>query len=64
MEQIFILITPQNDVYWSRMYTPLARQAGVTRRTLKSWVERPELARKKNYYVYVATKAKDYKGRF
>jgi len=59
---MYILITPLK-VYYSKMLTPLARMAGVERRTIKRWLNNPALARKKGYEVYVAYRAKDYKGR-
>ncbi|MBS3742575.1 MAG: hypothetical protein KGY74_10685 [Candidatus Cloacimonetes bacterium] len=60
MKKLYILIT-ETDIYYSKMFTPLARIAGVDRRTIKRWVDNPTLSQKKGFVVRSAIKAQDYK---
>jgi hypothetical protein len=56
---MYILITPTN-VFYSKMITPIARKAGVDRRTILRWIDKPHLAKKRGFIVYEAEKAQDY----
>jgi hypothetical protein len=53
---MYVLIK-NDEAYHSEMLTPLARIAGVERRTIKRWLDNPSLALRKGYSIYQSTKA-------
>lgn len=64
MKKIYILYDSENDEFTtSYMIKPLADQIGKDWRTLKDWIKKPELARKRGYRIIKAIHIKGKKGK-